>query len=224
MRNLLGGKGANLAEMTNLGLPVPQGFTITTEACTQYYEDGRSINDEIMAQIMEAITKMEGVNNDSETMYFTIGGHPAFRVPVREGESQSDYRLAFEGLDTLTYLLIDTSVGTVLADEPHTLSLENGTCSIAPHMFDKDALVFDNGQIQKAGILFPDGTPYLTLTSEGFPNFGIWSVPGAPFVCLEPWMGRCDDCGFEKPLSEKANINVLKPDEEFIKSYQITVH
>ncbi len=61
MRNLLGGKGANLAEMTNLGLPVPQGFTITTEACTQYYEDGRKINDEIMAQIMEAIVKMEEV-------------------------------------------------------------------------------------------------------------------------------------------------------------------
>ena len=57
MRNLLGGKGANLAEMTNLGLPVPQGFTITTEACTQYYEDGRKINDEIMGQIMEAIAK-----------------------------------------------------------------------------------------------------------------------------------------------------------------------
>ena len=51
MRNLLGGKGANLAEMTSLGLPVPQGFTITTEACTRYYEDGRQINDEIMEQI-----------------------------------------------------------------------------------------------------------------------------------------------------------------------------
>ena len=59
MRNLLGGKGANLAEMTNLGLPVPQGFTVTTEACTQYYEDGRQINDEIMKQIMEAIDQME---------------------------------------------------------------------------------------------------------------------------------------------------------------------
>ena len=59
MRNLLGGKGANLAEMTNLGLPVPQGFTITTEACTQYYEDGRKINDEIMGQIMEAIRSEE---------------------------------------------------------------------------------------------------------------------------------------------------------------------
>ena len=59
MRELLGGKGANLAEMTNLGLPVPQGFTISTEACTQYYEDGRQINPEIMAEIMEYIVKME---------------------------------------------------------------------------------------------------------------------------------------------------------------------
>ena len=61
MREILGGKGANLAEMTNIGLPVPQGFTISTEACTQYYEDGRQINDEIMAEIMEYITKMEEV-------------------------------------------------------------------------------------------------------------------------------------------------------------------
>ena len=61
MRELLGGKGANLAEMTSLGLPVPQGFTITTEACTQYYEDGRKINDEIQAQIMEYIDKMEEI-------------------------------------------------------------------------------------------------------------------------------------------------------------------
>ena len=62
MRELLGGKGANLAEMTNIGLPVPQGFTITTEACTQYYEDGRKINDEIMAEIMEYVEKMEKIN------------------------------------------------------------------------------------------------------------------------------------------------------------------
>ena len=63
MRELLGGKGANLAEMTSLGLPVPQGFTITTEACTQYYEDGRKINDEIQAQIMEYIDKMEEITS-----------------------------------------------------------------------------------------------------------------------------------------------------------------
>ncbi|MDD5832019.1 MAG: pyruvate, phosphate dikinase [Clostridiales bacterium] len=62
MRNLLGGKGANLAEMTNLGLPVPQGFTISTEACTQYYEDGRQINDDIMAEIMRNVEAMEEIN------------------------------------------------------------------------------------------------------------------------------------------------------------------
>ncbi|MBQ3063173.1 MAG: hypothetical protein IJC99_00005, partial [Clostridia bacterium] len=61
MRELLGGKGANLAEMTNIGLPVPQGFTITTEACTQYYEDGRQINDAIQAEINEYIAKMEEI-------------------------------------------------------------------------------------------------------------------------------------------------------------------
>ena len=59
MRNLLGGKGANLAEMTNIGMPVPQGFTITTEACTQYYEDGKQINAEIQAQIDEYVLKLQ---------------------------------------------------------------------------------------------------------------------------------------------------------------------
>ncbi|MEG2456502.1 MAG: PEP/pyruvate-binding domain-containing protein, partial [Clostridia bacterium] len=61
MRDILGGKGANLAEMTNLGMPVPRGFTISTEACTQYYADGQKINDEIQSQIMEYIVKMEGI-------------------------------------------------------------------------------------------------------------------------------------------------------------------
>ena len=61
MRELLGGKGANLAEMTHIGLPVPQGFTITTEACTKYYDDGKEINDEIKGQINEYITKLEEI-------------------------------------------------------------------------------------------------------------------------------------------------------------------
>ena len=65
MRELLGGKGANLAEMTNIGLPVPQGFTITTEACTKYYEDGKQINPEIQAEIMEYIEKMETITKQT---------------------------------------------------------------------------------------------------------------------------------------------------------------
>ena len=64
MRELLGGKGANLAEMTNIGLPVPQGFTISTEACTQYYEDGRSINPELQAEIMAYVEKLAAITGE----------------------------------------------------------------------------------------------------------------------------------------------------------------
>ena len=106
MRNLLGGKGANLAEMTNLGLPVPQGFTITTEACTQYYEDGRKINDEIMGQIMEAITKME----EGTGKKFGDKENPLL-VSVRSGA-----RASMPGMmDTILNLGLNEEVVEVLA-------------------------------------------------------------------------------------------------------------
>ena len=106
MRNLLGGKGANLAEMTRLGLPVPQGFTITTEACTQYYEDGRKINDEIMAQIMEAITKMEEITGKK----FGDKENPLL-VSVRSGA-----RASMPGMmDTILNLGLNEEVVNVLA-------------------------------------------------------------------------------------------------------------
>ena len=108
MRNLLGGKGANLAEMTNLGLPVPQGFTITTEACTQYYEDGRQINDEIMGQIMEAITKMEGVTGKK----FGDIENPLL-VSVRSGA-----RASMPGMmDTILNLGLNEDVVAVLSEK-----------------------------------------------------------------------------------------------------------
>ena len=108
MRNLLGGKGANLAEMTNLGLPVPQGFTITTEACTQYYEDGRTINDEIMAQIMEYIGKMEEITGKK----FGDKENPLL-VSVRSGA-----RASMPGMmDTILNLGLNEDVVNVLAEK-----------------------------------------------------------------------------------------------------------
>ena len=163
------------------------------------------------------------INKDSETMYFTIGVHPAFNVPVLSDTVQSQYHLTFSGQKELTYCLLDATLGTALPDQPHTLSLENGTCLIDAHMFDEGALIFDNSQITKAGITLPDGTPYVEISCEGFPNFGIWSAIGAPFVCLEPWMGRCDNTGYEGELSQKPNINTLKPAEVFDKSYMISI-
>ena len=82
MRELLGGKGANLAEMTGLGMPVPQGFTISTEACTQYYEDGEKINDEIMDQIMENIVKLEESPARSSATWRTPCWSPSVPAPA----------------------------------------------------------------------------------------------------------------------------------------------
>ena len=106
MRELLGGKGANLAEMTNIGLPVPQGFTITTEACTQYYEDGRQINDEIMAEIMEYIEKMEKITGKK------FGDHEnPLLVSVRSGA-----RASMPGMmDTILNLGLNEDVVDVIA-------------------------------------------------------------------------------------------------------------
>ena len=106
MRELLGGKGANLAEMTNIGLPVPQGFTITTEACTQYYEDGRQINGEIMAEIMEYIEKMEKITGKK------FGDHEnPLLVSVRSGA-----RASMPGMmDTILNLGLNEDVVDVIA-------------------------------------------------------------------------------------------------------------
>ena len=107
MRELLGGKGANLAEMTNIGLPVPQGFTITTEACTQYYEDGRQINDEIQAQINEYIVKMEEITGKK----FGDKTNPLL-VSVRSGA-----RASMPGMmDTILNLGLNEEVVNAIAD------------------------------------------------------------------------------------------------------------
>ncbi len=108
MRNLLGGKGANLAEMTNIGLPVPQGFTITTEACTQYYEDGEVINDEIQGQIMEYIDKMEEITGKK----FGDSENPLL-VSVRSGA-----RASMPGMmDTILNLGLNETVVNVIAEK-----------------------------------------------------------------------------------------------------------
>ena len=108
MRELLGGKGANLAEMTSLGLPVPQGFTITTEACTQYYEDGREINDEIQAQINEYIVKMEEITGKK------FGDHEnPLLVSVRSGARASKPGM----MDTILNLGLNETVVNVIAEK-----------------------------------------------------------------------------------------------------------
>ena len=92
---------------------------------------------------------------------------------------------------------------------------------LSDELFTRDAMIFDGGQIDEVWLCSSDGMPRVGLRCPGFPNFGIWSVVGAPFVCLEPWAGRCDDSGFEGELREKPNVNLLPAGGRFERSYEI---
>ena len=164
--------------------------------------------------------KWEVKNAGEETMHFTIGGHPAFRFAA-EGEGKGDYVLRFPGKDALNYILIDMEEASADPSKVYKLQLSGECCPLSEEMFENDALIFDGGQIEEVWLCRKDGSPYVGMKCGGFPNFGIWSVKNAPFVCLEPWMGRCDDVGFVGDISEKPNINKVAPGEVFEQSYTI---
>ncbi len=164
--------------------------------------------------------KWEVKNPGDTEMYFTIGAHPAFRF-AKADEGKADYSLRFPGQDSLEYILIDMGEAAADPDKVYKLELSGECCPLSEEMFANDALIFDGGQITEVWMCRKDGSPYIGMKCDGFPNFGIWSVKDAPFVCLEPWMGRCDDVGFAAELSEKPDINKVAPGAAFEQSYTI---
>lgn len=158
-------------------------------------------------------------NPSEEEMAFTIGGHPAFCFDANE--CKMDYCLRFPGLEQLEYLLLDPASGTARPDAKEVLPLKDGILPLADELFANDALILDDGQVEEVWLCRRDGTPRVGMKCPGFPNYGVWSVQGAGFVCLEPWAGRCDNCGFEDELSAKPNVNLLAPGKTFEKSYSI---
>ncbi len=157
-------------------------------------------------------------NTGNGRMYFTIGAHPAFATPPKK----DGYSLYFQDKELLHFKLLDTKTGTVLP-EIYNLKLDDHRLYLSENMFVKDALIFDDGQIERCILVDPDGRDRIELISPDFPNYGIWSKPGAPFVCLEPWAGRADDYGFDGELPQKPGITALKAGESFNKKYSIKV-
>lgn len=155
-------------------------------------------------------------------MYFTIGGHPGFCF-AKAGEVKTDYMLKFPGKEELTYILLDVESGTGVPERTNCLKLENEMCQVTEEMFEKDALIFDGGQIEEVWLCHKDGSPYVGMRCQGFGNYGIWSVKNAPYVCLEPWMGRCDNKGFDCDISEKPGINCVENEETFSCRHTIVV-
>lgn len=159
-------------------------------------------------------------NADNREIAFTIGGHPAFCFASAE-DKKEDYMLRFPGKDSLRYTLLDVKSGTAAPDRQCDLSLDNNCLPLTEELFANDALILDDYQIEEAWLCTKDGKPRIGMESKGFPNYGIWSVKDAPFVCLEPWAGRCDNVGFCSEISEKPNINRVAAGESFEKSYRL---
>ena len=160
-------------------------------------------------------------NLQEKELYFSIGGHPAFRVPVLQDTAFEDYSLVFQCKDDEPRCIRINEPGLALPESEMTMRLQDGRKKVEKDMFQEGVYIFEHGQIESAGFLMPDGSPYLTLECKGFPYFGVWAAKGAPFICLEPWYGRTDAVGFSGTLEEREGGNCLKAGQTFEASYQI---
>ncbi len=134
-------------------------------------------------------------------------------------------RLAFEGQKALIRVAIDPKTEGVDVEHPETIALEQGVYQVEPDTFDRDALIFDNGQVKQVSLERADGTRLVTLRCPDALSVGIWSPVGknAPFICLEPWIGRCDNSGFTGELKDKFDVQSLEAGESFHTAYDLLI-
>lgn len=161
-------------------------------------------------------------NNGNEKMYYSIGGHPAFTVPVADSKEREAYYLEFPERDTLTYISVNPANGFADKDTEYTLDLEDGFVQFFDGIY--DTLIFDYQNIKKVRIARPDKTPYVTMDCSEFPLLGIWAKEAGNFICLEPWIGRTDNDGFCGTLEEKYGIEMLEPGTATRVSHTIEFH
>lgn len=158
-------------------------------------------------------TSFEVVNSGIQEMAFQLGGHPAFSVPFGTKGSFSDYKVEFgEAMNLDRHLL--TEKGLYSGNERPFLNNEAGF-DLFYDLFKEDALVFKNIPSKRVWIQHRDGGKRLQMDYEGFPHFGIWSVPGADYVCLEPWIGCADMHDQPDDFFLKDNLVRLNPEENF---------
>ena len=175
-----------------------------------YRLEGRSV------RVMWRVT-----NPAEETMYFSIGGHPAFNIPERSSEKITCY-VQLDGLNALKVRRLSDGLAT---DREDVIPLcEGGLLPVTEEVFAQDALVAEDGQTGRVSLLDADRHSFLTVSFDA-PLFGIWTPPGknAPFLCIEPWYGRCDREDFDGSIEEREWGNTLLPGKTFETAYTISV-
>ncbi|MDF2437647.1 MAG: LacX-related protein [Bacteroidota bacterium] len=162
----------------------------------------------------------EVINKDINEIFFSIGAHPGFNCPLYEDESLADYYLEFEESETLERHLLD---GGNFNGKTENLLTESNRLDLDEKLFTKDAIVFKNMRSSHMLLRSRKSDYSLKFGFNDFPYFGIWTKPGAPFICLEPWCGIADNNSFSGELRDKEGINKLNPSETFIRSFFLEV-
>ncbi len=166
------------------------------------YDFRLTVTHRLEGDVLRVLWRVE--NAGGEKMYFSIGAHPGFLLPG--GVRKEDCALLFPGAQALHYRSVNRA-GFVLPGEK-TLIPADGCVPYGADI--PDTWIFEDGQVQSAGIALPDGRPFVMLRCEGFPMLAVWANPAGPFICLEPWFGRTDDEGFAGTVDQKKDIQCLE--------------
>ena len=158
-------------------------------------------------------------NTGSDTMYFSIGAHPAFKVPLTDDTIFEDYFLQFSEIENAPRWPID-SLGLIM-DKPAALLENTSELKLTHDLFSQDALVFKNLRSDKVSIKSARHEHGLDFYFEGFPYLGIWSYKNADFVCIEPWCGIADSVLHNQSLVEKEGIIELSSSESWTRSWKV---
>lgn len=164
-------------------------------------------------------------NTGNENMYFQIGAHPAFYYRDFDTVTQEKGFLDF-GKDKKTLEYISPTEKGCTSNERQSLTLNNGMLELTPATFQCDTYMFDNSQLKKITLTDKSKTPYLSVEFDS-PLVAIWSPsvphPDVPFVCIEPWYGRCDSVGYKGEFKDREWMQTLEPDKSFDASYSIVL-
>lgn len=183
---------------------------------------------------LEIIYRLEGsavtviwqvTNRGEETMPFSIGAHPAFLCPIEPGTKRTDYEFRFDNEKPMTFHAIAEG-GLADTHTEHALpETEQHFLTLSEHLFDGDALIIENDQAHLVELAKKGEKPYISVRFDA-PLFGLWSPAGAdtPFVCIEPWYGRCDATDFTGTLEEREYGQTALPGETVTYSYQIKIN
>lgn len=165
----------------------------------------------------------EVTNPGEADMPFQIGAHPAFYYPDYDKETKDRGFFSFDRTEGIEYILISEK-GCAETGVKYPMELKDGKLPLDTSSFDRDAFIIEDSQVKKVTLHRQDGTPWLSMSFDA-PLVGLWSPPGknAPFICIEPWYGRCDRAHFQGEYKDKDWVNTLAPGEKFSSVYTIEV-